>query len=102
MGLVLIAMSIRVVVGLVLECVFIVGGEVAVAIWALAGWGGDLDKVPKAIGQETSPAQVCRQTKRFLKISSFPFQSLVGFFPIPGALAGRGLVYSNAINARGL
>ncbi len=38
MGLVLIAMSVRVVVGLVLECVFIVGGEVAVAIWALAGW----------------------------------------------------------------
>jgi len=64
MGLVLIAMTVRVVVGLILKCVFIVGGEVAVAIWALAGWGGDLDKVPKAIGQETSPAEVCRQTKR--------------------------------------
>ena len=64
MGLVLIAMSVRVMVGLIFGCVFIVGGEVAVAIWALAGWGGDLGKVPKAIGQETSPAEVCRQTKR--------------------------------------
>ena len=33
------------------------------AIWALAGWGGDLDKAPIAIGRETSPAEVCRQTK---------------------------------------
>ena len=64
MGLVLIAMSVRVVVGLILECAFIVGGEVAVAIWALAGWGGDLGKVSKAIGQETSPAEVYHQTKR--------------------------------------
>ena len=39
MGLVLIAMAVRVVVGLILKCVFIVGGEVAVAIWALAGSG---------------------------------------------------------------
>ena len=46
MGLVLIAMTVRVVVGLIIKCVFIVGGEVAVAIWALAGWGGDLDMVP--------------------------------------------------------
>ena len=38
MGLVLIAMTVRVVVGLILKCVFIVGGEVAVAIWALAGF----------------------------------------------------------------
>ena len=38
MGLVLIAMSVRVMVGLILECAFIAGGEVAVAVWALAGW----------------------------------------------------------------
>jgi len=37
MGLFLIAMTVRVVVGLIVECVFIVEGEVAVAIWALAG-----------------------------------------------------------------
>ena len=54
-------MSIRAVACLILECVSTVGGEVAVAIWALAGWGGDLDKAPKAIGQETNPAEVCRQ-----------------------------------------
>ena len=58
MGLVLIAMGARVVVGLILGCAFIFGGEVAVAIWALVGWGGDLAKAPKAIGQETSPAEV--------------------------------------------
>ena len=52
---VLIAMSIRVVVGLILRCVFIVGGKVAVATWAPAGWGGDLDKASIRIGQETSP-----------------------------------------------
>jgi hypothetical protein len=34
------------VVGLIFGCAFIVGGEVAVAIWALASWGGDLDKAP--------------------------------------------------------
>ena len=67
MGLVLIAMSVRVMVGLILECAFIVGGEVAVVIWALAGWGGDFDKAPKAIGQETSPAEVCQQTKRVVE-----------------------------------
>ena len=38
-SVVLIAMSVRVVVGLILKCAFIAGGEVAVAIWALAGWG---------------------------------------------------------------
>ena len=64
MGLVPIAMSVRGVVALILGCVFIVGGEVAVAIWALAGWGGGLDKVSKAIGQETSSAELYRQTKR--------------------------------------
>ena len=63
MGLVLIAMSVRIVVGLILGCCFIVGGEVAVAIWALAAWGGDLGMVPKAIGQETSPADVHPQIK---------------------------------------
>jgi len=67
MGLVLIAMSVRVVVGLILECAFIAGGEVAVAIWALAGWDGDLDKASIAIGQETSPVGVCRQTKRVVE-----------------------------------
>ena len=68
MELVLIAMTVRVVEGLILGCVFIVGGEVAVAIWALAGWGGDLDKAPIAIShvisQETSPAEVWSQTER--------------------------------------
>ena len=64
MGLVVIAMSVRVVVGLILGCVFVVGGEVAVIIWAFAGWGGDLSKAPIAIGQETSPAKVFRQTRR--------------------------------------
>jgi len=64
MGLVPFAMSIRVVVGLILGSAFIVGGEVAVAIWALAGWGGDLGKVLIAIGQETNPAEVHHQTKR--------------------------------------
>ena len=58
-GLVLIAMSTRDVAGPILECVFIAGGKVAVAIWALAGWGEDLDKAPKAIGHKTSPAEVC-------------------------------------------
>ena len=38
MGLVLIAMAVRVMFGLILKCAFIVGGEVAVAVWALAGW----------------------------------------------------------------
>ena len=55
-------MGVRVVVGPILECVCIVGGEVAVAIWALADWSGDLDKAPIAIGQETSPAEAYRQT----------------------------------------
>jgi len=44
MGLVLIAMGVRVVIGPILGCVFIFGGEVALAIWALKGCGGDLDK----------------------------------------------------------
>ena len=56
-------MSIRVVIGLILGCIFIVAGEVVVAIWALAGWGGDFGKVPISINQETSRAGVCRQTK---------------------------------------
>ena len=64
MGLVLIAMSARVVKGPIPGCAFTARGEVAVAIWALASWGGDLDKAPKAICQETSPAEVYRQTKR--------------------------------------
>jgi len=51
MGLVHIAMSLRVVIGLVLECALIAGGVVVVAIWALAGWSGDLDKAPTSIGQ---------------------------------------------------
>ena len=89
MGLVLIAMTVRVVVGLIIKCVFIVGGEVAVAIWALAGWGGDLDKVPKAIGQETSPAEVCRQTKRAVE-------------PLgEHALGGGGLVVEEGAVVRG-
>ena len=46
----------RAVVGLVLGCVFVVGGEVVMAIWALAGWGGNLGKASIAIGQEASPA----------------------------------------------
>jgi hypothetical protein len=50
----------------ILECGFVVGGEVAVAIGALAGCGAGiaLGKAPIAIGQEASPAEVCRQTKR--------------------------------------
>ena len=35
---VLIAMSARAMVSLILKCAFIAGGEVAVAVWALAGW----------------------------------------------------------------
>ena len=62
--LVLIAMSIRAVVGPILRCAFIVADEVAVEIWALAGCSGDLAKAPIATGQETSPAEVCRQIKR--------------------------------------
>ena len=38
MGLVLNAMSARVMVGFILKCDFIAGSKVAVAIWALAGW----------------------------------------------------------------
>jgi len=50
--------------GLVLGYVFIARGEVAVAIWALAGWGGELGKASIATGQETGLAEVCYQTKR--------------------------------------
>ena len=35
-----------------------------VAIWALAGGGGNLGEVPIGIGQEAGPAEVYRQTKR--------------------------------------
>jgi len=61
---VFIAMSTRAVVGPVPKCAFVVRSEIAMAIWALACWGEDLDKAPIAIGQETSLAEVYRQTKR--------------------------------------
>ena len=51
MGLVLIPMGFRIVVGLILECVFVLWGEVAVTIWALAGWGRGLGKVLIAISR---------------------------------------------------
>ena len=89
MGLVFIAMGVTAVVGLIPECAFIVGGAVAVAIWALAGWGGDLDKAPIAIGQETSPAEVCRQTERAVE-------------PLgEHALGGGGLVVEEGAVVRG-
>ena len=53
------------------------------------GWGGDLDRVPKAIGQETSPAEVCRQTKRAIE-------------PLgEHALGGGGLVVEEGAVVRG-
>ena len=36
MGLVIIVMSARVMVGLILKCIFVVEGEVEVVVWALA------------------------------------------------------------------
>ena len=89
MGLVLIALSARAVVGLIFKCAFIAGGEVAVAIWALAGRGGDLDKAPKAIGQETSPAEISRQTERAVEPQG------------EHALGGGGLVVGEGAVVRG-
>ena len=49
----------RVVVVLVLERVFVVGGEVVAATTrALAGRGRDLDQISVAIKQETGPAEM--------------------------------------------
>jgi len=63
-GLVLIVLSDKVVIVLIPECAFVVGGKVVVAIWALAGGGGDLDEVSIAIDLEVGSAEVCRKTKR--------------------------------------
>ena len=38
MGLFLVVMGVRVMAGLILKCVFIAGGGVAVAVWTLADW----------------------------------------------------------------
>jgi hypothetical protein len=55
---------VRVVVVLVLEHVFVVGGEVVAATTrALAGRGRDLDHISVAINQETGPTEMrCQPT----------------------------------------
>jgi hypothetical protein len=53
---------VRAVVVLVLERVFVVGGEVVAATTrVLAGRGRDLDQISVAINKETGPAEMCRQ-----------------------------------------
>jgi hypothetical protein len=49
---------VRVVVVLVLERVFVVGGEVAATTRALTGRGRDLDQISVAKKQETGPAEM--------------------------------------------
>ena len=104
MGLVLIAMSIRFVVGLILECAFVFGGEIAVAIWALPGWGGELGKAPIAIGQETSLAEMHRETKRAAEPLGEHTLGVGRLFVEEGAVArgeGRGDQVGNGVGVGG-
>jgi hypothetical protein len=54
-----------VLVVLVLERAFDIGGEVVAVFIALAGKGGDLDQISVGIDQETGPAEMhCQPRER--------------------------------------